>query len=307
MRAPIRPWIVLAIAVLVVALPAAASGAFSSPAAPVANSTTYQDSSGENPAAPDITTLTVSNTDAGVIQFRVAIPNRPQFTQDMLLLLFVDSDANPNTGDPTELGADYVIEIFGGEAALFRWDGVNFTRRAGDPPATSLIFSYQSGVTITISAAELGNTKKFGFSFVAVSGIVIDPTTSDLDFTNAVGDIAPAASAGLYQYEVKITPPTLVVRSLKASPAKPTAGRAFTLRLVAARSDTGAVVQNGRVTCVGKIGKVKLRAQVQSVIGGAATCTWNIPLTAKGKTLVATVTVAFEGLKAKQGYSSKVR
>ena len=106
-------------------------------------------------------------------------------------------------------------------AALFRWDGSNFTRRAGDPPATSLIFSYQGGVTITISAAELGNTKKLAFSFLAVSGVTIDPATGDVDFTNAVADIAPAAGAGLYQYEVKITPPSLVVRSLKPTPEEP--------------------------------------------------------------------------------------
>ena len=307
MRAPTRPWLVLAVTAIVFALPAVASGAFSAPAGQAANSTSYQDSSGENPAAPDITTLTVSNTDAGVIQFRVAIPNRPQLTQDMLLLLFVDSDANAQTGDPESLGADYVIQIFGGEAALFRWDGTNFTRSAGNPPATSLIFGYQSGVTITISAAELGNTRKFGFAVIAISGIVTDPTTGDDDFTNAVSDIAPASGAGLYQYEVKITPPSLVVRSLKASPAKPTAGRAFTLRLVAARSDTNAVVQNGRVTCVGRIGKARLRAQVQRVVAGAATCTWNIPAGSKGKTFAGTVTVSFEGLRAKQGYSSKVR
>ena len=305
-----RPGLLLSIAVAVVALPTVASGAFSSPATPAAvaaNSTSYQDSSGENPAAPDITTLTASNTDAGVLQFRVVIPNRAQLTQDMLLLLFVDSDANPQTGDPTELGSDYVIEIFGGEAALFRWDGTNFTRRAGDPPATSLIFNYQGGVTITISAAELGNTKKLGFSFIAVSGVTIDPATGDTDFTNAVADIAPAAGAGLYQYEVKITPPSLVVRSLKPTPKNPTAGRAFTLRLVAARSDTNAVVQNGRVTCVGRIGNARLRAQVQRVQGGAATCTWNLPPTAKGKTFRGSVAVVFEGLRASQAYSGKVR
>ena len=310
MRPLTRPGLLLAIAVAVVALPTVASGAFSAPAAPeavAANSTTYQDSSGENAAAPDITTLTTSNTDAGLIQFRVAIPNRPQLTPDMLLLLFVDSDANPQTGDPAELGADYVIEIFGGEAALFRWDGTNFTRRAGDPPATSLIFSYQGGVTITMSAAELGNTKKLAFSFLAVSGVTIDPATGDVDFTNAVADIAPAAGAGLYQYEVKITPPTLVVRSLRPTPKNPIAGRSFTLRLVAARSDTNAVVQNGRVTCVGRLGNARLRARVQQVQGGAATCTWNLPATAKGKTFRGSVTVVFEGLRASQAYSAKVR
>jgi hypothetical protein len=305
-----RPGLLIAIAVAVVALPTVASGALSfsaAPAAVAANSTTYQDSSGENPAAPDITTLTVSNTDAGVIEFRVNIPNRAQLTQDMLLLLFVDTDANAQTGDPDSLGADYVVQIFAGEAALFRWDGSDFTRRAGDPPATSLIFGYQGGVTITISAAELGNTKKFGFAVIAISGVAIDPTTGDTDFTNAVADVAPASGAGLYQYEVKITPPTLVVKSLKPTPKIPTSGRAFTLRLVAARSDTGAVVQNGRVTCVGRIGTARLKAQVQRVLGGAATCTWNIPLPAKGKTFRAFVAVTFEGLKAQQGFSGKVR
>jgi len=192
-----RAGLPLAIAFAIVLLPTVASGAPSSPTAPTAvsaNSTSYQDSSGENPAAPDITTITVSNTDAGLISFKIAIPNRAQLGQDMLVLLFVDSDANAQTGDPESLGADYVIQIFGGEAALFRWDGGDFTRRAGDPPATSLIFSYANGVTVTMSAAELGNTKKFGFAVIAISGVAIDPTTGDVDFTNAVADAAPAAS-----------------------------------------------------------------------------------------------------------------
>ena len=79
------------------------------------------------------------------------------------------------------------------------------------------------------------------------------------------------------------------------------------MRLVAARSDTGAVVQNGRVTCIGRIGNARLKAQVQRVQGGAATCTWNIPAKAKGKTFRGSVAVAFEGLKASQSFSGKVR
>lgn len=291
-------------------VPTAASGALSGKAAPqgvAANSTSYQDSSGENPAAPDITTLTTSNDDTGVVSFKVDIPNRPTLTQDLLLLIFVDTDANPQTGDPESLGADYVIQIFGGEAALFRWDGADFTRRAGDPPATSLVFTYRGGVTVTISAAELGNTKRFGFAVIAVSGIVIDPATGDLDFTNAVSDVAPAAGAGLYAYEVRITPATLVVRRLTPSPRVPTAGRPFTLRLVATRSDTGAVVQNGRVNCVGRVGNARLRAQVQRVVAGAATCTWNIPGLARGKTFRGSVAVVFEGLRAAQSFSRNVR
>ena len=306
MRPLTRPSLVLAIAVAVVALPALASGALSAPAA---NSTSYQDSTGENAAAPDITTLTASNTDAGMLSIKVNVPNRPTFGQDMLIELFVDSDNNTSTGDsdPLTAGADYAIEIFGGDASLFRWDGSGFTRRAGDPPATSLIFSYQGGITVNISTAELGNTRALKFSVIVFSGITIDPATSDLDFTNAVADIAPAAGAGLYSYEVKITPPTLVVKSLKPTPKAPKAGLPFTLRLVAARSDTGAAVQNGRVTCIGRVGNARLKAQLQRVQGGAATCTWNLPAAAKGKTFRGSVSVAFEGLKASQSYAGKVR
>jgi hypothetical protein len=139
------------------------------------------------------------------------------------------------------------------------------------------------------------------------SGIAIDPVTSDLDFTNAVADIAPAAGAGLYSYQVKITPPTLVVKGLRPTPKSPKAGQPFTLRLVAARSDTGAAVQNGRVTCIGRVGNARLKAQVQRVQGGAAVCTWNIPPTAKGKSFRGSVAVVFEGLRASQTFAGKVR
>ena len=111
---------------------------------------------------------------------------------------------------------------------------------------------------------------------------MFDPTTGAIDCTNCKRDLAP--TIGLLPVRVKITPPTLVVRSLKPTPGGPTAGRPFTLKLVAARSDTGAVVQNGRVTCVGRVGTARLTAPVQRVQGGAATCTWNIPANAKGKT-----------------------
>jgi hypothetical protein len=303
-RSLTRPGLLLAIAVI--ALPTAASGALSAPAAPnatAANTTTYTDSSGEIPNAPDITTLVTSNNDAGLISFRINIPNRPQLTQDMLLALEVDSDNNASTGSPE--GTDYAIELVQGEVFLYRWDGTNFTRRPGDPPATSLIFSYQGGATLSISTAELGNTRAFRFSVVAISGVAIDPTTGDLDFTNALADFAPAVTAGLYSYQVRITRPTLVVRRVSAG--KPVAGKPFTLRVVTARSDTNAVVQNGRVTCVGRVGNARLRAQVQRMVGGAATCTWNLPATSKGKTFRGSVGVAFEGLRASQAYSKKVR
>jgi hypothetical protein len=171
----------------------------------------------------------------------------------------------------------------------------------------TLTFSYQGGVTVRISAAELGNTKKFKFFVDVITGCTVDPLTQALDCAAGLDDVAPGGAAGLYPYDVKLTPPTLVVKSLKPTPAKPTAGLPFTLRLVAARSDTGAVVQNGRVVCIGRLGRARLKAQVKRVLGGAAVCTWNLPQSAKGKSFRGSVTVSFEGLKASQSYAGKVR
>ncbi len=305
MRPLTRPGLLLAIAVAVVALPTVASGAFSAlatPAATAANSTTYQDSTGEDPSAPDITTITVSNDNSGVITFRINVPNRPQLTQDLAVIMFLDSDSNQATGDQSSLGADYLIQYILGEAILFRWDGNDFSLSANQSSLTS---SWSSGPTFRINASQLSNTRRLAFDVLVVSGLVIDQTTGAIDCTNCRRDAAP--TIGLYQYEVKITPPTLVVRSLKPTPTRPTAGQSFTLRLVAARSDTNAVVQNGRVTCVGRIGNARLKARVQRVQGGASVCTWNLGPKAKGKTFRGSVAVVFEGLRASQGYTAKVR
>ncbi len=272
-----------------------------------ANSQNYTDSSGENPAAPDITTLTVSNDDAGIVSFRINVPNRPQLGQDMVIDLFADTDNNPATGSPDFGGTDYVIELIQGEAALFKWDGTNFTRRFGDPPAISLSFSYQGGVTFRMSAAELGNTARLNFFVIVESGVVFDPTTGDPDFSNAVADAAPGGGVGLYPYQVIVARPTLIVRSLRGTPAAPRAGRTFTLRMVTARSDTGAALQNGRATCVGRAGNARLRAQLARVQGGAVVCTWLIPRNAKGRTFRGSVTVVFEGLRASRSFSARIR
>jgi hypothetical protein len=310
-RLPIRTGSLLAIAAAV-ALPAVALGALpsaaSSPLAPQANSTTYTDSSGEDPAAPDITTIVVSNDDAGLVSFRINIPNRPQLGQDMYMILFVDSDSNTSTGAPELAGVDYAFELIRGEINLFKWDGTGFTRRFGDPSAVTLSFSYQAGITVRISAAELGNTARFNFIVEVDSGVAFDPTTGAPDFTNAKSDVAPGGGAGLYPYTVTIAKPTLLVRRFTTTPAAaPVAGKQFTMRLVTSRSDTGAVIQNGRVTCVGRAGTTRLRAQLARVTGGAAVCTWLIPRGAKGKTFRGSVAVSFEGLKASRSISRRIR
>ena len=291
--------------VAAIALPTIASGApeaSGSSTGAAANSTTYQDSTGEDPSGPDITTIVASNDDAGTLTFKINVPNRPQLTQDTVLVMDIDSDGNPATGDPQNFGADYIVQLILGEALLFKWDGTDYQISANQ---SSLAFSWTGGPTVRINAADLNNTRKLSFDAIVVSGVVFDQTTGAIDCSQCKRDFAPAV--GVYSYQLNIAKPSLVVRSLRQTPAKPTAGQPFTLRLVAARSDTGAVVQNGRATCVGRVGSAKLAAKVQRVQGGAAVCTWNLPANAKGKTFRGSVSVVFEGLKASKNYAGTIR
>jgi hypothetical protein len=57
---------------------------------------------------------------------------------------------------------------------------------------------------------------------------------------------------------------------------------------------------------VGRIGNVRLRARVQNVVAGAATCTWNLPANSTGKRIRGSVSLVFEGLRASQSFSTRI-
>jgi hypothetical protein len=280
-----------------------ASAGVSAPLRAAANSATFEDSRGENPDAPEITTVVVSNNNAGLITFKINIPNRPTFTEDLLIGIDVDSDNNPSTGDPQSAGADYSIQLFRGQVDLFRWDGQTFSRTANDPPQASLVFEYAAGATIKISAAELGNTTRLRLGALAVSGIVID-ANGDPDFTKAKGDLAPDPGHGLWQYEVKTAPLRLVARKFTAG--KPRAGAPYTVRLVVARNDTGAVLEGGQVSCKASVAGKALAARTRRFVNKEARCTWLIPSTARGQTLRGSIAVTFEGKKATKSFSKSI-
>ena len=269
---------------------------------------TVQDSRGEDSLGPDVDTIVVSNDDKGNLTIVINIPNRPTLTGDMIIDIFIDSDSNPSTGDPNSLGADYAIELnaTGGPArvGLFRWDGMTFS--SAGVSQTSLIFSYANGgATIKVTAAELGGTKRFNFAVIAVSGLVVTPT-GDLDETNAHSDLAPDPGHGFYSYDVKITPLTLVVKSSGTRPLAPRPDRPFTAFLVAARSDTGGLIQSGKVTCKATVAFKPIKASSSGVANGRASCTWLIPKTAKAKTIRGSITLESEGLKATRSFAAKI-
>ena len=286
---------------------ATAGAGSSAPSRTAANSKTYKDATGEDKAAPDITSITVSNTDAGLISFHIRIPNRRQISADMFMELWIDSDQNTRTGSPNFAGVDYVIQLVQGEINLFHWDGTNFTRRLGDPSAVTLNYSYRSGGTIRISAAELGNTRGFRFFADAASGIVIDQDTGAFDDTNAHVDVAPGGGGGLFEYDVRMRPPRLQVKKVTASPSMPIAGSSFSLKLSLARSDSHAFIRNGVVTCTAHVGGSTVAATAARFVGKEAMCTWPIPAGSKGKPFSGSIAVVFEGIRVARGVSARIR
>lgn len=271
-------------------------------AAAKANSQSFNDSTGEDPNAPDITTIAVSNDDAGLVTFKVNISNRPALTADMSVIVLLDTDQQPTTGDTQSFGADYAIELDPGAVALFKWNGSDFVAA---PSQSSVTFGYDAtGATIRASAADLGGIKAFNFFSIAFSGITTD-AAGNADFTNAHADPAPDAGHGTFAYQV-LTKLTLSVNAFTTGPKPAKAGKRFTASLAASESDTNGPVQAGTVACSATVGGKHLSAAAHRVANGVATCSWSLPRTAKGKTLRGTVSLTVKGTTVVRPFSAKV-
>jgi hypothetical protein len=282
-----------------VALP---TSALAKRAAARANSQTFTDSTGEDPTAPDITSIVVSNDDAGLVTFKINISNRPALTADMTVLMFLDTDRQATTGSPDLAGADYAIELDPGSVGLFKWNGSDFVAA---PSQSSVTYSYDAtGATIRSSAADLGATKAFNFVAVAISGITTD-AAGNPDFTNEHGDPAPDSGHGVFSYQV-VTKLTVSVEAFTTSPKPAKAGKKFVAGLAATESDTNGPVKAGTVACSATVGGKHLSATAHVVANGIAACAWSLPRTAKGKTLRGSVSLTVKGTTVVRTFAVKV-
>ena len=269
------------------------------------NRTTFDDALGEDPAAPDIATVRVSNNDEGMLTFRIALPNRPTLGNDMRFSLSIDADSNAETG-LTGSGIDYrLLYDF-----YLHGDRLLWLLTCGPSVCTSgakLPFSYESGPVVTIDRAELGNTRRFRLFLNAMDGIVFDPVAKTFDLSNAHGDAAPDASApSPWSYEVKLGPSRLLVQRFATTPAKPAAGKTFLARLKVKRDDSGALVTTGKVACHATVGRARLRVQRSGFAQGAALCVWRVPQDVTGVLLRGSIALTFSGKTAKKSFALKV-
>jgi hypothetical protein len=147
----------------------------------------FEDWSGENPGGLDVTRVTVSNDDAGMLMFRTAIARAPRLEDGMRFRLWIDSDANRATGLEAN-GMDFFVLHEAGRTGLYR---CRATSCAGGAPARTLRFAYEGGPRFRILNAELRNTKRLRFAVEAATGIFVDPATKTVDASNAQFDDAP--------------------------------------------------------------------------------------------------------------------
>jgi hypothetical protein len=266
------------------------------------NSMTYPDSIGEDPAAPEVTSVAVSNDDAGLITFQINVSNRPALTPDMYFLVFLDTDKNPNTGSTDSLGADYVVQLIPGAVDLFQWNGSTF---AHAPAQTSLTFSYPAtGPVIKISAADLNKTKALNFGVIAASGYAVD-AAGNPDFSKEHRDYAPDLGHGFDSYQV-LTRLALTVTAFTTAPKPAKAGRPFTASLAANENDTAGPVQAGAVGCAASIAGRRLAVVTHAVRNGVAVCAWRIPGTSRGRIVRGLVTLTVRSTSVTRGFSARI-
>lgn len=281
-------WTAAGVVTLLMAVTSAGT-ATAEPTSLAANSATYQDSTGENPAAPDIGTVVVSNDDAGLLSFAIGFTNRAVLGPTELVGVWLDSDANPVTGDPP-IGTEHFIQYWGGRSSLWRFD-TGSQRWVIAPMVTLRTEWVANRLTIFVNASELGGTAGFRF------GVVSDANPDD---PNAPLDLAPDGMP-LWAYEVKLAP-VLSIGPLQVAPRPVVTGKAMVARA------TVAVVRGGRpeplaptatVDWTARIGTLQLEPASTTVeAGDTLVATWQVPRATSARSIQITLAVTMEGVTA---------
>jgi hypothetical protein len=186
------------------------------PLAGASNSSPYADGLADAPAAaPDLTTVHVSNDDAGSVVFRISIPNRASLASTDLVSVLVDADGKTGTGCARgTFGAEYALDVLAGRYVLGRcvqgsWD---FSRR----PASFAGSFASSTLTLRANRRDLGGANRFDFRIGAAAATGANPAY----------DFAPDIGTRAWTYEViappqaGMKPPTRLRRACRLHPRR---------------------------------------------------------------------------------------
>lgn len=256
----------------------------------------FPDPRGDQDAAPDITSVRVTDAKDGWISFAISTPNYATLPGEAVLVVAIDSDNRVGTG---ENGSEALITTFGGEIRLERWDTRKEEWVEDARPSRIRLRNSANVVTIDIHGSELGSTARFGFAVTAAD--------LSLGADNVLGiDVAPEGAA-FWKYTVVNRPALVLTKTqLFVTPAQPRAGRPFTVSLGVRRSDTGSGIATGRVGCSGRLDGKRIVGR-GSVLGGRARCTFLLPKSAAGRRLSGTISVHVDGKSVAANFAYAVR
>lgn len=264
-----------------------------------ANSATFQDSTGEDPNALDIGTVTVSNDDSGLVTFDVKFVNGSISAVTDRFFVVLDSDRDESTGEPDSSGADWFIG-WKGTPALLKWDGNDFVLA---PSMKTLVTMVQpNGIVIKINRSELGGVGGFDFYVKTYRPNPSDPEGEYSDW---------APEWNLWSYDIKVyVPPVLTAGAVTCTPDPPRAGRSMVARLSVTVTRGGAAEPLGaaaRVKATAVIGgRTFTGAVLPRSAKGRIAARWLVPKTAKGKAMRGTITVSLEKVSVTRTFVDRV-
>jgi hypothetical protein len=256
------------------------------------------DPAGDAGDAPDITGIQVSNDSGGTILFRVTVSN---LTRSSLLALMLDTDKNFTTGDQ---GREYrlIWDLREGRNGGYfeRWDGTKwFDTRDSTVRGTQTA----AGVEFSINKSDLGGASDFTLKAMTVRFVAGSATATDLAPDGlASWSYYAAPPAPLPPVPVAVSP---VFGSVKTVPSKPVAGKKLVFALTVNRSDTGAPLTTGTITCDPSVAG-KVLKHTESFKNGKARLALVVPKTAKGKLLKIKVKITNAGQSATKVVTYKV-
>jgi hypothetical protein len=261
---------------------------------------TFDDPSGDEDAAPDVTKVDVSDASDGFVVFRIATPNYPTLSPDKLYGVDIDLVGRPDSADEvfvTYLSSDGSIEID---------REVNGNAMPADPPYRASA-RYADGVlTLSIHRSELDDAGAFKFSVVTADIVGRgEPEGPQRDGDIEALDIAPNGllSGKLFAYRLAHAPPVhLALGAPLGIPIRPAGGKRFAVGVVVRRSDTYGVVRAGSVACSIVAGGKRVRA-TGSFRRGRAQCSFVVPTGRRSVRIRGTISVRAAGASIRSTFT----
>jgi hypothetical protein len=285
------------------------------PVRKTAGSSSFTDPAGDAGAAPDITSVTVSNDDQGLITFRISVPNRPALGPDDAIAVPLGTDDPDLANGWRSDGVNFVLVLEAAGPSLLVWNGEDMVTL--DPAPGSVTGSFSAGVgTVTVQQEDLAP----GFPDMSVP-IELHFYALGIAFNGndvLAQDDAPDGD-GIWSY--RLAEALRVVLTSFSAGKTVKAGGTLLVLMGAAHTDTGAAIASGKIGCKARLGSKALKGKARfftviltspatgrAVRSPNATCSFKLPKKgSKGKTVRGSMSLTESGVTLSRSFTTRVR